>query len=111
MRFYALEKLINLREGYRREFRIDAHRLLLIYHNGEARLIDALCPHQQHPLSEAWLEGDSIHCPLHGYRFSLSSGALQLATEEPCRALRIWPLVYEGAEVGLFLEDAPGAEL
>jgi nitrite reductase/ring-hydroxylating ferredoxin subunit len=109
MRFYALEKLINLGEGYRREFRIDSHRLLLLQIDGENYLIEALCPHQQHPLAAARLEGDSIHCPLHGYRFSLTSGQLLQASEAPCRALQVWPLVYEGSELGVFLEEGPGS--
>ncbi len=111
MRFYALEKLINLRDDYRREFRIDAHQLLLLQSQGELYLLEALCPHQQHPLTTASVENQSIRCPLHGYLFSLQNGGLLHASNEQCRALKIWPLVYEGAEVGVFLEENDGNEL
>ena len=50
MHFYSLEKLINLQDGYRREFRINYHRLLLLQVEGECYLLEALCPHQEHPL-------------------------------------------------------------
>jgi nitrite reductase/ring-hydroxylating ferredoxin subunit len=111
MRFYALEKLINLRAGYRREFRIDTHRLLLLQEHDELYLVEALCPHQQHPLTAASVTGHSLRCPLHGYQFSLQSGRVLQATNEDCRPLQIWPLVYEGADVGIFLDDDSGNEL
>lgn len=106
MRFYPLEKLINLEDGYRREFRIDYHRLLLIQHAGECYLIEALCPHQEHPLLEAWIEDGEVLCPLHGYRFSLLSGRLVNTDKDNCRPLRVWPLVYEGAEIGVVWEES-----
>jgi len=106
MRFYPLEKLINLHDGYRREFRIDYHRLLLIQSEGECHLVQALCPHQEHPLLEAWLENGEVHCPLHGYRFSLRTGRLLHSTRGECRPLKVWPLVYQGSEVGVDWDDA-----
>jgi len=105
VRFIALEKLINLHDGYRREFRIDYHRLLLLQVNGERYLIAATCPHQEHPLSEGWIDKGCIECSLHGYRFDLKSGQLLHATEEECGALKTWQLEYEGSDVGVVWED------
>ena len=105
MKFIPLEKLINLHDGYRREFRVDYHRLLLLQHEGEHHVIEALCPHQEHPLKEAWLENGELLCPLHGYRFSLLTGRLVEATREDCRPLKVWPVVYEGPDVGVAWEE------
>ena len=105
MRFLALDKLINLHDGYRREFKIDAHRLLLLQVEGERYLIEGLCPHQEHPLSEGWIEGDCIACPLHGYKFSLPTGQLIHSTEEECRSLRTYTIEYEGADLGVLWDD------
>jgi nitrite reductase/ring-hydroxylating ferredoxin subunit len=105
VRFVALEKLINLHDGYRREFRLGFQRLLLLQHAGNHYLIEARCPHLEHPLEEAWLEGDDILCPLHGYRFSLLTGRLIESTREDCRPLRVWPVAYEGSEVGVVWEE------
>ena len=106
MRFIALEKLINLHDGYRREFTIEYQRVLLLQHEGEHYLVEARCPHQEHPLVEAWLGSGEIKCPLHGFRFSLPTGALIAATgDEACRPLRVWPLAYEGSDVGVVWED------
>ena len=50
MRFYPLEKLINLHDGYRRVFRIDHQSLLLLQRGGELYLLESSCPHREHPL-------------------------------------------------------------
>ena len=106
MRFVALEKLINLHDGYRREFRLDYHRLLLVQLGEKRYILEAQCPHQEHPLSEAWIGDGVIECPLHGYRFKLDDGELVHCTEEECRGLRTWPVEYEGSEVGVLWDDS-----
>ncbi len=103
MRFYALEKFINLHDGYRRRFQIDHHQLLLIQQAGECVLLEAYCPHRGHPLEVADIDGDSLRCPLHGYRFRLRDGALIAATEEPCRGLRRYPIVERDTDLGVML--------
>ncbi len=104
MRFVPLEKLINLCDGYSRQFKIDSLQLLLVQHEGERYLFEAHCPHRSHPLQAAVIGDGMIRCPLHHYDFSLSDGRLLHATEQPCRALRTFEVVYEGNELGLLLE-------
>jgi nitrite reductase/ring-hydroxylating ferredoxin subunit len=104
MRFYPLEKLINLHDDYHRNFKIDALQLLLIQRGGELFLIEARCPHREHPLEHGTIDGEVIQCALHQYRFGLRDGQLLQVTEEPCRALRTFPVIYEGNEVGVLLE-------
>jgi nitrite reductase/ring-hydroxylating ferredoxin subunit len=100
--FVALEKLINMHDGYRREFAVDYHRLLLLQHEGEHYLVEARCPHLEHPLIDAKLQDGALTCPSHGFRFSLRSGQL-LSTNrnQPCRPLRVWPVAYEGSHIGV----------
>lgn len=105
MRFYPLEKLINLHEDYVGQFKIDSQRLLLLQRDGELYLIEGRCPHREQALDTASIVGETLECPLHGYRFSIRNGKLLHATEEPCRALRVYPVHYEGTEVGVLLED------
>jgi nitrite reductase/ring-hydroxylating ferredoxin subunit len=105
MRFQTLEKLINLHNGYRRQFRIDSLHLLLLQQDDEVYLLEARCPHRDQSLDAAGIDQGSIECPQHHYRFSLRDGALISFTEEPCRALRIYELVYEGNEVGVLVPD------
>ena len=107
MRFVALEKLINLHDGYRREFRIDHYLLLLLQLDGDRYLVGGTCPHQEHRLFEGWVGEGCIECPLHNYKFSLTNGQLLHATEEQCGPLKIWQLEYEGSDVGVLWSSFP----
>ncbi len=105
MRFYPLEKLINLHDHYTRTFRIDHLSLLLVQRGGERYLIEANCPHRDYPLDVASIAEGVIQCAQHQYCFALADGRLIYASEEPCRGLRTFELVYEGNEVGVMLQD------
>ncbi len=104
MRFYALEKLINLSDGYSRRFHIDHYQLLLVQRQGQRYLFDAYCPHRHHPLNDAIITDAVIECPRHRYQFDLNSGRLIGCREEPCRDLCVYVLIYEGNEVGVLLD-------
>ncbi len=103
MRFYLLEKLINLHDGYRRSFKIDQHQLLLLQENGEQYLIEALCPHRGHPLESGCVENHALRCPLHNYLFDLRDGRVRHTTEAPCRALRRYELIAREKDIGVML--------
>ena len=105
MRFYPLEKLINLHDAYARQFKIDNIQLLLIQRRGELHLLEANCPHRGHPLDVATIDNGIIQCALHHYQFAIADGRLLHASEERCRGLRTFDLVYEGNEVGVILEE------
>src|SRR4051812_32420444 len=101
MRFYALEKFINLYDGYRRAFKIDQHQLLLLQELGQTYLLEAFCPHRGHPLEHAEIIDGQVRCPLHSYQFALDSGAVRRATEGPCRPLRCYELIYRDTDLGV----------
>jgi nitrite reductase/ring-hydroxylating ferredoxin subunit len=105
MRFYPLEKLINLHENYERQFKIDNLQLLLIQRHGELFLMEAHCPHRGHPLAAGSIEAGFIQCLLHQYQFCLADGRVLHATEEPCRALRTFDVVYAGNEIGVMIDE------
>jgi nitrite reductase/ring-hydroxylating ferredoxin subunit len=33
-----------------------------------------VCPHEEGPLAEGWIEGDVVICPWHGFDFDLVTG-------------------------------------
>ena len=105
MRFVRLEKLINLHDGYTRQHRVDFHKLLLLQRQGQCYVIESLCPHREHPLERAVIAENALECPLHGYRFSLHNGKLLHASEESCRSLRVWPVAYQGNDIGIIWDD------
>lgn len=56
---------------------VDANGLALAVFNGGGGRFYAtghLCPHEDGPLAEGWLEADSVICPWHGFDFDLTTG-------------------------------------
>lgn len=41
---------------------------------GDYYALDDRCPHEVASLSEGWIEGEEIECPLHSSRFDLRNG-------------------------------------
>jgi 3-phenylpropionate/trans-cinnamate dioxygenase ferredoxin subunit len=55
--------------------RVVAHVPLAVFNaDGELFAIDDTCTHQDASLSDGWLEGCLIECPLHASSFDLRSG-------------------------------------
>ncbi|REE07495.1 NAD(P)H-dependent nitrite reductase small subunit [Paraburkholderia sp. BL27I4N3] len=56
-----------------------------------------VCPHAYALLSDGWLGGKEIECPLHGARFDIETGAL---IEGPAECgLKTYPVRVEGEDV------------
>ena len=51
-------------------------RSVALFNGGDGRFYacGGVCPHEDGPLAEGWLEGDLVVCPWHGYDFSLTTG-------------------------------------
>lgn len=101
MAFLALEKLMFLEDGYRREFIVDGIPLLLIQEDGQRYLIRNQCPHRGAALTEGAITAGAIRCPNHGWSFNLSDGQCRLPAPGPC--LTRYSLVYEGNQIGVVL--------
>ena len=42
---------------------------------GRFHAVSALCPHEDGPLAEGWLEAGAVVCPWHGFDFDVTTGA------------------------------------
>ena len=49
---------------------------LAVFNAGEGRFYATgpICPHEDGPLSEGWIEGGAAICPWHGFDFDLATG-------------------------------------
>jgi len=101
-RFLAIEKLINLRDGYRKRLKIDQWDVVLLQEQGDRYVIQSHCPHQQHPLLDANVEDGVITCPYHQYRFDMNQG---INLEGVCAPLRCYDTVYDGNAIGIMIDD------
>jgi len=60
--------------------------LVVLAEDGEVYSIDDTCTHQEASLSDGWVEGCEIECPLHASRFSLKTGQVDaLPATKPVR--------------------------
>lgn len=88
---------IPVREG--RSVRLGERDLALFNLGTRALAVDNRCPHRGGPLSDGMLAGDTVVCPLHAWRVSLASGAVQqpsssvCVTSYPARVEEGWILV------------------
>src|SRR5437764_2955 len=48
---------------------------LAVFNGGSGRFyaVSALCPHEEGPLADGWIEGDAVVCPWHGFDFDLAT--------------------------------------
>ena len=104
MQWLALEKLINLHDGYRRLVQVNGEVLLLLQESGSCHLVGARCPHYGQSLEAASVSDGYIVCPMHGYRFSVENGrGFDGAGDRVSCALPIRGLEFRDNEVGLWL--------
>jgi nitrite reductase (NADH) small subunit len=53
-----------------------ADRMIALFLNGDEYFaIDDVCPHQGMPLNDGLVEGKTVTCTWHGWRFSLEDGS------------------------------------
>ncbi len=64
--------------------------------NGRFYACSPVCPHEDGPLAEGWLEGGAVVCPWHGYDFDLTSGACRVA---PDFSVKVYPVRVSGTAV------------
>jgi 3-phenylpropionate/trans-cinnamate dioxygenase ferredoxin component len=83
--------------------RVLAHVPVAVFNaDGEVFAIDDTCTHQDASLSEGWLEGCQIECPLHAASFDLRTGQ---PTGPPAkRPVRTYPTRIED---GVVYVDTP----
>ena len=86
--------------------RVLAHVPVAVFNaDGEVFAIDDTCTHQDASLSEGWLEGCQIECPLHAASFDLRTGE---PTGPPAkRPVRTYPTQIQD---GVVYVDTPAHE-
>ena len=63
---------------------------------GRFHATSPLCPHEDGPLAEGWLEGDAVVCPWHGFDFELATGRCKI---DKGIAITVYPVRVVGDDV------------
>jgi nitrite reductase (NADH) small subunit len=63
---------------------------------GRFHATSPLCPHEDGPLAEGWIEGDAVVCPWHGFDFELETG---LCRVDEGLAITVYPVRVTGGDI------------
>jgi nitrite reductase (NADH) small subunit len=76
--YVKLATLDELPPGSAKEVEHDGRIYALFNVDGTISAIDGICPHQGGPLADGEVEGTTVICPWHGWRFDVRTGKSQL---------------------------------
>lgn len=82
MAFVPVVRAIDVAVG--RATFVEARGLALAVFNaggGRFHACGAVCPHEDGPLSEGWIEAGAVVCPWHGFDFDLLTGVCRVDTD------------------------------
>ena len=102
-----IAKLSELEIGQPKRVLIGGQAVVLVVlatQNSELEVCaySALCPHALGDLSQGWVEGNEVECPLHFYRFNIRTGDCVYPRDGP--HLRLYPVKIEGNVVLISLQ-------
>ncbi len=79
LQWHSVAKLGDMRDGEPKPVRV-GDRLIALYRlDGKFFATDDVCSHEFAMLSEGFIEGDEIECPLHQARFHIPTGQVRSA--------------------------------
>ena len=94
----------EIAEGTARKVEIEDQQLALFNINGTFYATDNRCTHARAFLSEGFIEGDTIECPLHGGRFHIPTGR---PLAPPVRTpVRVYPVEVIDNEIYIKIEES-----
>lgn len=97
-------KLKDLPSGLSRSIRAGGRRIALFNEEGRLHAADEPCPHMGAALSNGDLQGGTLTCSWHGWRFDIGSG--DGLTRKWAR-LKIHRLIRDGEDLILEILDPP----
>ena len=93
---------IPLREG--RSVRIGDDEIAIFNLGDRYVAVDNSCPHRGGPLCDGIVSGDTVVCPLHGWKISLDTGAV--LKPDVCVKVGTYPVeVHDGVIRVLYSKD------
>jgi nitrite reductase (NADH) small subunit len=93
---------IPLREG--RSVRIGDDEIAIFNLGGRYVAVDNSCPHRGGPLCDGIVSGDTVVCPLHGWKISLETGNV-LKPEVSVR-VETYPVLVEDGVIRVQVEKS-----
>ncbi len=95
-RLIKVAELADLTPGQGKLVQVDGEDVALFNVNGTYCAIGAVCPHEEGPLHEGEIEGETIICPWHGFDFHVKTGECSV---DPDLRVRTYIVKTEGNDV------------
>jgi nitrite reductase/ring-hydroxylating ferredoxin subunit len=93
----------EMRDGEARHVKIGKRDIALFRTQGEYYALSNLCRHAFGPLSEGFIDGYTVMCPWHGWRYDVRDGT----TDHPNAEVATYPVSVEGGYVCVTVEYKP----
>jgi len=77
-RYVRVAAVRDLPVGEGMQVMVEAREVALFHAESGWFALDNVCPHQGGPLSEGWIEGETVTCPWHAWCFNLKDGSMTL---------------------------------
>lgn len=78
----------DIPEGSSRIYVIQGEEIAVFNVDGKFFALSNICPHQGGPLGEGEIEGGTITCPWHGWKFDIKTGGC-LQGDEDCKRYEV----------------------
>lgn len=72
--FHKVATTSDLDEDEAMQIVVEGKEIALINRGGELFALDDICTHAYASMSDGYIEGDCIECPLHGAQFDIKTG-------------------------------------
>ena len=81
--FVKVCKTTDVREGSGRSMDVNGKSVAVFNIEGNFYAINDICGHRGGPLGEGELDGKTVVCPWHGWRYDVTTGANELVPDLP----------------------------
>lgn len=97
MTFQPVGSKSDVPVGTVRVFQVNGRSIAVANVGDQFYAIDNVCTHDNGPLGEGRVQGETIECPRHGARFDVKTG--QVRALPAVRPVRTYPVELHGDEV------------
>ncbi|MBI3611526.1 MAG: nitrite reductase small subunit NirD [Nitrospirae bacterium] len=98
--YVTVAKPEDLAPGQGRVVEVNGNEVALFNLNGTFYAIDNMCAHQGGPLGEGLLEGETVICPWHSWKYSVKSG---VCSTNPSVKVKTYSVKIESGQIKVAL--------
>lgn len=102
---YSVADAADVPPGTMMHVELDGRKIALYNHDGDFYATDDICTHRRARLTDGFLEGRIVQCPLHFGRFDIVTGEAQ---NPPCtEPLTTYPVTLDIERLLIDVPEAP----